>query len=104
MAENVGSLPGLLALLEEQREEIAESLRTNHPNRSVKALVVKLKFADFVQTTAERAHGEIDAGIYEELLGEAWERGNGREVRLIGAGVRFADPDDGSQLDLGLGE
>jgi DNA polymerase-4 len=104
MAENVGSIPELLALLEEQREEVAESLRAKHSERTVKSLVVKLKFADFVQTTAERAHGEVDSRIFEELLREAWGRGAGKEVRLLGVGVRFADPEDGSQMDLGFEE
>ncbi len=104
MAENATSIAELVPLLEEQREEVAESLREKHRDRVVKSLVVKLKFADFVQTTAERASAEVDARVYEELLHEAWGRGGGKAVRLIGVGVRFADPDDGAQLDLGLGE
>ena len=104
MLENVASLADLIPLLEEQRKEVAESLREKHRDRVVKSLVVKLKFADFVQTTAERACVEVDARVYGELLQEAWKRGGGKAVRLIGVGVRFADPDDGAQLDLGLGE
>lgn len=102
LAENVGTLPELLGLLEEQRTEVAESLQAKHRDRIVKSLVVKLKFADFVQTTAERAHAELDAAIYEALLREAWERGQGKAVRLLGVGVRFADPEDGAQMDLGF--
>ena len=104
MAENARSLAELVPLLEEQRDEVAAALREKHRDRTVKSLVVKLKFADFVQTTAERSGAEVDARVYEELLHEAWGRGGGKPVRLIGVGVRFADPDDGAQLDLGLGE
>jgi DNA polymerase-4 len=65
--------------------------------------VVKLKFADFTRTTAERSHPEMDRGIYQDLLCEAWSRGGGRAVRLVGLGVRFADERGDGQLDLGLG-
>ena len=54
------------------------------------------------QTTAERANAVVDRGIYRALLEEAWSRGEGKEVRLIGAGVRFADPVSEDQMSLGL--
>ena len=59
-----------------------------------------MKFADFTRTTAEKAHGVLDAGIFEELLAEAWQRGAGKPVRLLGVGVRFRDPEEKEQLEL----
>ena len=38
--------------------------------------------------------------VYEALLHEALARGDGHAVRLLGAGIRFADPDGGRQLEL----
>ena len=63
---------------------------------------MKLKFEDFSQTTAERGQAVIEGAVYEELLREAWSRGEGKAVRLIGAGVRFVDVSEDPQLDLEL--
>ena len=38
--------------------------------------------------------------IFEELLAEAWQRGAGKPVRLLGVGVRFRDPEEKEQLEL----
>ncbi len=101
LRENVSELPPLTTLLEELCDSVEEGL-AKHAGRRVKGLVVKLKFADFSQTTAERAHTRLSRAVYRELLEEAWGRGGGKAVRLIGAGVRFANPDEGGQLELGL--
>ncbi|MFU8894713.1 MAG: DNA polymerase IV, partial [Luteolibacter sp.] len=69
-------------------------------DRQIRSRVVKLKFDDFRRTTAERAGGEIEMPVYEALLHEALTRASGRAIRLLGAGVRFADPDEEAQLDL----
>jgi len=62
---------------------------------------LKLKFADFRTTTVECAGTVVEEGIYENLLVEGWRRRQGRNVRLIGAGVRFADVENGAeQLEL----
>lgn len=103
LRENATSLPALAGVLDQLRAEVAEELQAKHRARQVRSLVVKLKFADFVRTTAERAHPRVDAAVYQELLREAWSRGGGRAVRLVGLGVRFAEQAPGGQLDLGLG-
>ena len=102
LRENVGELEPLADLLIGLREEIATARSARHGDRAVKSLVVKLKFSDFSSTTAERAHGVLDPEVYRELLEEAWSRRDGKAVRLIGAGVRFADPLSGDQLRLEL--
>lgn len=103
LRENAASLPELAGLLEELQAEVADELHAKHRERRVRGLVVKLKFADFTRTTAERAHPQMDAAVYQELLGEAWSRGGGKAVRLIGLGVRLAEDGPQDQLDLGLG-
>lgn len=92
-AELVPPLRGLLAGL-------AEDLAKFHADRVIRSLVVKMKFADFHRTTAERAAQVVDPAIFEELLGEAWKRGNNRAVRLLGVGVRFEDPHESAQLEF----
>ena len=59
--------------------------------RQVTKNFVKLKFADFTRTTAERAGLEPSLDAFRSLLAEAFAR-TGKPVRLIGVGVRFAEP------------
>lgn len=62
-------------------------------NPPFKGLSVKLKFADFSQTTAEQTGRQLTAAAYGELLDTAFARGL-RPVRLVGVGVRLADEAD----------
>jgi DNA polymerase-4 len=90
--ENIETLPVLIPPMREMIDSLAEDLAGHYWDRVVRSLVVKLKFADFERTTAERAGHTLDMATYEELLAEAWRRGNNRAVRLLGVGVRFEDP------------
>jgi DNA polymerase-4 len=99
--EDVPALPALEALLGGMIEALREDLRV-HAGRRIRTLVVKLKFSDFVRTTAERGCAGLDEGVFRELLAEAWGRGRGRAVRLLGVGVRFWDEEEVRQLELGL--
>ena len=81
-------------------EGLAEDLAGKHADRVIRSLVVKLKFADFERTTAERAWHNLESGVFEQLLTEAWKRGNNRAVRLLGVGVRFEDPREELQMEF----
>jgi DNA polymerase-4 len=81
-------------------DELEEKLQAAEADRRVRSLVVKLKFADFRRTTAERAHAEIDRGIFRELLAEADSRSQGEAARLLGIGVRFHDVSGAEQMEL----
>lgn len=59
---------------------------------SIHKLYVKLRFADFRGTTAECLSSSIDADRCLTLLETAYRRGN-KPVRLLGAGVRLAEPE-----------
>jgi len=99
-SENIETLPALIPHLRGLVEGLAEDLAGKYSDRTIRSLVVKLKFADFEQTTAERAWHVLEPSIYEELAAEAWRRGNNRPVRLLGAGVRFEDPREEQQMEL----
>ncbi len=99
-AENIAAVEGLFATLAEMLAELRADLARGHSDRVIRSLVVKLKFADFAQTTAERACAALDPAVFHELLLEAWKRGDGRSVRLLGAGVRFEDPPEGRARQL----
>lgn len=78
-----GALP---ALIDEffRRFDRARELRPVHK------AVVKIKFADFSQTTVECVSAAPDAGIWTALLDEGYVR-RSLPVRLLGVGVRFAE-------------
>jgi len=74
-------------LFEDLMAELAQKEATRH----VTKIFVKLKFADFTRTTAERAGLEPSINAFRSVLTEAFAR-TGKPVRLIGVGVRFAEP------------
>ncbi len=97
--ENVTTLEALRPVMRAMLEGLREDLDRKHSDRAVRSLVVKLKFADFERTTAERARPAVDPEVFDELLEEAWKRGGNRPVRLLGVGVRFRDPRDPAAAD-----
>jgi len=100
--ENLTSVEEGLGKLGELVDELRDDYDSRHSDRIIRECVVKLKFEDFQITSAQRAAEAIDAGMFDELLAEAWERGEGRSVRLIGAGVRFRSMEkvDARQLEM----
>ena len=81
-------------------QELMADLAQKETTRRVTKIFVKLKFADFTRTTAERAGLEPSLSAFRSLLAEAFAR-TGKNVRLLGLGVRFAEPEETSaQLPL----
>ncbi len=95
--ENIDDLGWLKTVLHQLRAEVAKAA-AEKAERDIKSRVVKLKFEDFTQTTAEKAGAVMTVEVYEELLSVAWARGRGKSVRLLGVGVKFEDEEE--QLDL----
>jgi len=87
--ENLTSVEQGEPKLDELVAELVEDLSGRHRDRTIRECVVKLKFEDFQVTSAQRGLDCVDAEVFRDLLVEAWARGEGRSVRLIGAGVRF---------------
>jgi DNA polymerase-4 len=100
--ENIREFSGLLPPLRELLEGLQADLAQAHADRLIRSLVVKVKFADFHRTTAERAGSVWEPAVFEDLLAEAWRRGGLRAVRLLGVGVRFEDPQEGGQLEFAV--
>ena len=96
-----------LTTLEQCEEQMAElfqelmaDLAQKETTRIVTKIFVKLKFNDFTRTTAERAGLAPNLQDFRTLLAEAFAR-TGKPVRLIGVGVRFAEPSpENVQLSL----
>jgi DNA polymerase-4 len=76
--------------LAELFQDLMADLEQKETNRRITKIFVKLKFADFTRTTAERAGLEPTLPAFRTLLAEAFAR-TGKKVRLIGIGVRFAE-------------
>ncbi|MBR9828145.1 MAG: DNA polymerase IV [Oceanospirillales bacterium] len=81
LASCMDQLETLMADLEQRYERHRES-------RQILGLVVKVKFNDFNQTTAECRSEHPHQGLFASLLEEAWQRGS-RPVRLLGVGYRL---------------
>jgi len=97
--ENLTTLEDLRPPLHAMLDELAGDL-ARYEDRGIRSLVVKMKFADFTRTTAEKAHAVLETDIFDALLEEAWQRGGGKPVRLLGVGVRFRDPEGREQMEL----
>ena len=86
--------------LEELFQDLMADLAQKESTRNITKVFVKLKFNDFTRTTAERAGVTPALREFRVLLDEAFHRTE-KPVRLIGAGVRFAETtSESAQLDL----
>lgn len=98
-------LPNLARCLErlpELLQELASRLRRLDDNYWVVKTFVKMKFADFTQTTIERSGSQWLESDYQQLCRDAYAR-QAAPVRLLGVGVRFVDLREDQpfyQLDL----
>ncbi|MEO5719719.1 MAG: DNA polymerase IV [Chthoniobacterales bacterium] len=86
---NLETLEACEERLEELFAELMAELAQKENDRVITKIFVKLKFADFTRTTVERAGMRPSLGDYRQLLTEAFAR-TGKNVRLMGVGVRFA--------------
>ena len=99
--EDVIRVQDLLPNLYEMLDSVSEVVERRYSDRKVKSLVVKLKFADFTQTTIERTTSEPSLELCKALLLEGWKRGGRKSVRLLGVGVKLVDKDhDQGQLEM----
>jgi len=87
-------LPSLLDELERRLEK--QNLVT-----SISKLSVKVKFADFVSTTADQVSDGLSIDVFSALLKKAFARGKYKGVRLLGVGVGIKlDKDTEGQLSF----
>ena len=99
-SENVASATALIPELRRLVSEVELSYQARYADRTIKSVVVKLKFADFTRTTIEKATTQVDESLAEALLVDGFARGGGKLVRLLGVGIRLADEEDETQLEM----
>lgn len=80
LQECLEQLPSLL-------EELTRRLNKQQLEQRINKLSVKVKFANFVVTSADQAYHQLDNQIFTELLTKAFKRGAEQPVRLLGIGV-----------------
>lgn len=98
-----------LTSLDERQENAAEifaelsnDLSRFKSDRPITKLFVKCKYSDFTRTSIERSGLPFTLDSFQDLLSESYER-RSDPIRLLGLGVRFADPEskaNPSQLEF----
>ena len=100
--KNLHNLEECAVQLEPLYQDLCNDLRGKTSEMIIAKAFLKLKFADFKQTTRECVCPVPTIEIYRKLLEEAFQRST-EGVRLIGVGVRFKEeePKTGTeQLNL----
>ncbi|TKB49609.1 DNA polymerase IV [Ferrimonas aestuarii] len=92
-------------------EQCAEQLETLVPElerrlaksrKGIKGQTVKLKFHDFEQTTVSQQSQKLNPDLFKALMRIAFDRGHGRNVRLVGLQVELDNTQNLKQLTLPL--
>lgn len=94
-AEDLSDLDSCLAQLPVLLAELEQRYAKHKETRAISGAVVKVKFFDFVRTTAEHSVALPDESHFRQLLIDAYTRGS-RPVRLIGVGYRLK-PDQSTE-------
>ncbi|WP_210455820.1 DNA polymerase IV [Vibrio crassostreae] len=80
--------------------ELETRLEKASPTKAIIKQGIKLKFADFQQTTIEHIYASLDREHFKELLSEILKRQQGREIRLLGLSVMLQPKDQMRQLSF----
>lgn len=97
-SENLGTLQQLEQyLVEKLIPSLSERAAKHIETRKIDKLGVKIKFADFRQTTKEHKGTELNEVVLLALLKEAWERREGKDARLLGIFIGFSNEEEGAQ-------
>ena len=90
--EDLPETGAALMALDVLYEELIGRLQKQE-RRPIQNQQVKLKFSNFKTTTIERYSQTLNKTLFSELLNIAWDRGEGKGIRLLGLGVSFKEPE-----------
>ena len=96
---DVPDLPACLGLLPGLFDSLLARIRRAAAEQHVQKLYVKLRFADFSQTTVECGASAPQLALFAKLLDTGFRRGH-QPVRLLGCGVRLGAVANALQLSL----
>lgn len=98
---NKTSLQECLDELPKLLDELVLRLNKQQLQNRINKLSVKVKFANFVVTSADQAYHELNTEILVQLLIKAYQRGLQQPVRLLGIGVGIkSEPEQNFQLSI----
>ncbi|XQW84144.1 DNA polymerase IV [Thalassotalea piscium] len=101
--EDISSFEELKQVLSEKLlPELIRRSEKHLENRKMNKLGIKIKFSDFIQTTKELKHSIIDSKVLERLLEDALDRGDGKNVRLLGVSIGLGDDEQDTENQLTL--
>ena len=80
--------------------ELEVRLLKASPDKSIIKQGIKVKFADFQQTTIEHIHPQLELDDFRQLLTDVLKRQNGREIRLLGLSVMLKSEEQSKQLSF----
>ncbi|MFA0509318.1 MULTISPECIES: DNA polymerase IV [unclassified Vibrio] len=99
--QNISSYAECWQVIEDKLfPELETRLEKASPSKAIIKQGIKLKFADFQQTTIEHIHASLDREHFKELLSEILKRQQGREIRLLGLSVMLQPKDQMRQLSF----
>ncbi len=84
LANDVCDEAACLTVLQQLLPELERRFQLACPAEQVMGQGIKLKFADFHQTTVYRSQGGYQPALFVPLLKEGLQRAQGRSVRLLG--------------------
>ncbi|MCK3655725.1 DNA polymerase IV [Pasteurellaceae bacterium Macca] len=93
LPHNIDDFAHAEAIVHQQYQQLTQRLANTGtlPLHAFKKLSIKLKFADFTQTTLERTVEGLTLEHFLYLLTQIWQRRQGRSVRLIGLSVQLPE-------------
>lgn len=86
--------------LADMYQKLLQRIERCGAQEQIQKVGVKLKFQDFHQTTIERQHPELSFQLLQQLLSQAWQRGQGKAVRLVGIHVGLKNHAEQAQMDF----
>jgi len=101
--EDINNIESLKKFMHEKLlPELIQRSEKYLETQTISKLGIKVKFEDFVQTTKESKHSELDEELFDVLLEGAFDRGNGKAVRLLGVHIGLNEHSDNlfKQLEL----
>ncbi|WBA09286.1 DNA polymerase IV [Salinivibrio kushneri] len=99
LSEDIDQLEACLPWIEHLYQALLVRLEKADANGRICRQGIKIKFNDFQTTTVAHRCESLDRALFDTLLNEAFYRGEGRRIRLIGLSVGLGD-DNAPQLSL----
>ncbi|WP_413735039.1 DNA polymerase IV [Sodalis sp. RH21] len=101
LAEDIADWADCAAIIEQLYPELERRLARVRPDLHIARQGIKLKFADFQQTTQEHVWPRLNKQDLIHIARQAWDQRRGdRGVRLVGLHVTLLDPQIERQLML----